>query len=260
MRKKITKKPEAWYAYINTSLRKTVTATLDTAERIGRYRDNAEPNEFQANMTKWFGMSSSQTSYWLRINDALPRFNVAVKQLPSSQRTLYELSAIDDDLWYELVDTNAIKPTLTVEQAKKLKTDGGILKKVMKEYGEADNFFDISNKLKDIMAVSNTPKAGITEFNIWLKDNPPEFSDSDDEIEAEEDGAMDGEYIPAETSTKVKKEKVVGASKELRVKCLGLFGIFVDKPIVDEDVLKFLDKLAGGDEAKIAAVETLENE
>jgi len=261
--RKITKTDEAWKGYIATGLRKTAEATLDTAKRIASFKANmSKPEEFQSKMDEWFNMSAAHLSYWSRINENMPRFLENIAVLPASTRTLYELSALDDSLWDELVQTGKIKTSLTVDQAKDLKTDGGIRKKVMAEYGDADNYLDIINKLNSLLEnTGNIPEA-ITEFSAWIIDNPAEYDtlEVDDEplVEPEVVKEVTGELLPKATATPVKAAVVTGPTPELRAKCLALFGIYTHKTIVDDEVLRFLDRQAGSDEAKLAAISTLE--
>ena len=243
-----------WQSYIGTSLRKTADATLDTAKRVAEYKLAVAEAEFNKSMKEWFGMSPSHLSYWAKINEQLPRFVETTAALPASSRTLYELAGLDDSLWDELVETGDINPAVTVEGAKNLKVNGGIRKATMNQYGEADNFLEIMQKLDELMHNATSVTAAKKALKIWLKENPPQFYEEEDE-EVLESSAPATES-PAKPTTK----EIKGTSSQLRVKCLGMFGIFVDKPIIDKEFLTFLDRQAGSDESKLAAIATLESE
>lgn len=246
------KTPAKWQEYIGTSLRKTAEATLDTAKRIAEYRISVEEDEFNKSMKQWFGFSPSHLSYWSKIADSLPRFEEHCDKLPASPRTLYELSGIDDDLWDEFIETGEINPSVTVDGAKSLKVNGGLKKATANKYGDADNFLEIMQKLDEIMSQANSIKDAKKLIGKWIKENPPLYPEDEEDIE----DAEVIEHEPQESKT----AKEAGISSQTRVKCLALFGIYVDKPIIDKDVLTLLDKMAGNDETKLAAIETLESE
>lgn len=258
MSTQIKKKSEnQWHDYIGTSLRKTAEATLETAKRIAEYRASIEEDQFNKKMKEWFGFTPTNLSYWKSINLAIERFQNSVDVLPSSPRTLYELSGIKDELWDELVETRDIHPSITVENAKNLKTSGGIMRKISDKYAEANNYLEIMQSAKEIKDNCNTIKEFQKEFNKWLKDNPADF-----DTESEDDDIIEGEYTESSPKSESKSESEVpsGTSSATRAKCLALFGIYIDRPIVDKDVLTLLDKMAGNDETKLAAIETLEGE
>jgi len=245
------KTEDQWHNYIGTSLRKTAEATLDTARRVAEYRLAVEDDVFTKSMKGWFGFSPSHLSYWSKISEALPRFEGHTDILPSSSRTLYELSGLDDALWDELVETGDVNPSITVEGAKGLKVSGGFKKATASKYSEADNFLEIMQSLDQIMANADTIKDAKKELSKWVKANPPVYQEEEViKVEPEE-----VEHEPKESTPEIK-----GTSSQVRVKCLALFGIYVDRPIIDDDILKLLDQLAGSDETLIAAVETLNNE
>lgn len=237
-----------WESYIGTSLKKTAEATLETARRIAEFRVATPDDKFLKKMKSWYQMTPTHLSYWGKIADSMPRFLEHTDKLPASTRTLYELSGVNDNLWNEFIETGDVNPSLTVEGAKALKISGGLKKTTADKYSDADNFLEIMQSLDKIMeetpSIINAKKALIK----WLKANPPEYHDDVEEVEYEEINA---------DHPKESKPVIEGVSSQTRVKCLALFGIFIDKPIRDKDVLTLLDSMAGNDETKIAAIITL---
>lgn len=259
-----------WKDYIGNSLKKTAQATLETAVRIAEFKAATEEDKFVKHMKEFFNFTPTHLSYWKSINEAMPRFENNVGSLPAGTRTLYELSNIKDDLWDELIETKDINPSVTVEGAKTMKSSGGILRKIADKFAEANNFLEIMQSAKLIKDESDTIKEFKKEFNLWLKENPADFEEMDTEdsisgeheMEFDENGNIieDDDPQPAKKAEPKEEPKPTGTSPAVRAKCLALFGIFVDKPIIDKDFLTFLDIQAGNDDTKIAAIATLEGE
>ena len=261
-----TKQPAQWQSYISTSLRKTAEATLSTAKRIAEYKASTDDDMFVKTMREWFGMSPAHLSYWSKINEALPRFEANINVLPASTRTLYELSSIDDMLWDEFIESGDINHSLTVEGAKSLKVSGGVKKAIAAKYADADNYLEIMQQFDIIRETAASIKDAKKALTKWLKDNPAQFvpSEPEESYYPDQNGPEESYYPdqnePEESATKVAPKVIPATSEALRTKCLAMFGIYVDKPIVDKDFLTFLDRQAGSDEAKLAAIETLESE
>ena len=184
----MTKSLTQWQRYIGTSLRKTAEATLETAKRIAEYRETTKEDDFNKHMKEWFNFSPSHLSYWTKINEALPRFQENIDKLPSSMRTLYELSNIKDDLWQEMIDEGKLSPSLTVEGVKQFKVDGNALKKLSEKYSDADNYLEIMQAAAEMRA-GKTKQEFQKEFDKWIKENPPEYTE--EEIESLEREIVD---------------------------------------------------------------------
>jgi len=253
-----------WNDYIGNSLRKTAEATLETAKRIAEYRESEEEDVFINNMRKWFNFSPTNLSYWKSINDSIERFESSTKYLPSSTRTLYELSNIKTELWEELLESNDISPSMTVEQAKTLKTNGGIRKKISEKYVEADNYLEIMEQAKEFKDNTITLAAFIEEFDEWLKENPPTYDIIDQKIKDEESGVVKtvtkSEIDEDKEIEEAEFEEIPKTGKEMRVKCLAMFGIYIDKPITNSSFLEFLENEAGDSDVKAKAIKLLEEE
>jgi len=247
-----------WEGYIGTSLKKTAEATLETAKRIAEFKTATPDDQFVKKMKVWYQMSPAHLSYWAKIAESMPRFLEHTGKLPASTRTLYELSSVKDDLWNEFIETGDINPSLTVEGAKSLKVSGGFKKSTANKYAEADNFLEIMQELDKLMQESDSVIDAKKALIKWLKKNPPEYHEDEVETLEKKDSAL-SKMVDSKTSIST-TEKVPGTSSQTRVKCLALFGIFVDKPIYDKDILTCLDKMAGSDELKLAAIATLEGE
>ena len=236
-----------WQDYIDTSLKKTAAATLETAGRIQKFKESTDPDLFSKHMKDWFGMTPTHLSYWSKINDNMPRFTDSIGRLPSGTRTLYELSSITDDLWEELIETNNITPALTVEAAKGLRENGGLVKRVAKIYEDANEFLEIITQLKKIKENTDTIKEAEKAFNKWIKENPPTYlTEDEDETIIEED--------------EIEVIENHGVTSATRIKCLKLFGIDVNAPITDPKFLGFLRDVAGSQETLLNAIHTLEQE
>lgn len=243
-----------WESYIGTSLKRTAEATLETATRIAEFKAATEEAKFAKHMKEWYQMSPAHLSYWAKISDSMPRFLEHTDKLPASTRTLYELASVKDDLWDEFIETGDINQSLTVEGAKSLKVSGGLKKATMDKYGEADNFLEIMQKLDELMTNATSVIDAKKALIVWLKKNPPEYH---------EDEVIETSVVtddPVTVSKSVEPKEVKGTSSQLRVKCLALFGIHVDKPMINKDVLTCLDRMAGSDATLLAAIETLESE
>ena len=212
----MTKSLTQWQRYIGTSLRKTAEATLETAKRIAEYRETTKEDDFNKHMKEWFNFSPSHLSYWTKINEALPRFQENIDKLPSSMRTLYELSNIKDDLWQEMIDEGKLSPSLTVEGVKQFKVDGNALKKLSEKYSDADNYLEIMQAAAEMRA-GKTKQEFQKEFDKWIKENPPEYT--------EEVKPIDGDLIPKEMEgwTEEDYKEITGQEPEYNV---------LDEPLV----------------------------
>ena len=228
----MTKNLEQWQSYIGTSLKKTAEATLETAERIDKFKLDSSESDFKDNMKKWFGFGATHLSYWSKIHMNYERFSSNINIIPSSTRTLYELSSIEDELWNELIQSKSIKPSITVEEAKILKSSGGVAKRLAAKYSDSPDYLEISNKVKELKKSTGDNKELKAEFNKWLKANPPE--------ECEE---ITEEVKEKEVNPKPKKESRMSIEDAYKQ-----FGIFVDKPIKNLRILKLMHQLSDEDQ------------
>ena len=232
----MSKSLQQWESYIGSSLKKTAEATLETAQRISKFKSDVEPDQFKLNMKEWFGFSATHISYWNKIHDNMERFQDNIECIPASTRSLYELSSMDDDLWNEVINSGDINPSLTVEDVKNLKLSGGIIKKLSAKYSDAHNYLDICNKLKELKRDTDSVVELKKEFATWLKENPADW------IEDEE--AIDGEYEEVPTLPKSKK-----MSREV---AYSLFGIHMDSKLENLEISRLLRQLADNDELEEA--------
>ena len=243
------KSPEQWQSYIGTALKKTAEATLDTAKRLAEYRASVEEDVYQTTLKEWYNFSPSHLSYWAKIAENLPRLEQHIDCIPGSPRALYELSNMSDQLWSEFVQTGDITPSLTVEGIKALKTRGGFKETVASKYSEADNYLEIMQQISALQEQHANDISKVKEaFEKWIKANPPQYPE--EVIE---------EPVKEKPESKV-VEVLPKTTTHARVQALAAFGIFTDKPIVDKEILTFLDKLAGNKENLLHAIEVLENE
>ena len=140
------------------------------------------------------------------------------------------------------------------------------MRKISDKYAEANNYLEIMQMAKQLKDDSESIKHFKKAFNLYLKENPADFEeiDNEEEIEFDEEGnIIEGEVITKDdvgSMDDIIKEVPKGTSSAVRAKCLAMFGIFIDKPIYDKEFLTFLDLQAGNDESKIAAIATLEGE
>ena len=233
----MSKSLQQWESYISSSLKKTAEATLETAQRINRFKADVEPDQFKLNMKEWFGFTATHISYWNKIHDNMERFQDNIECIPASTRSLYELSSMDDDLWNEVINSGDIKPSLTVEDVKNLKVSGGIVKKLSAKYSDAYNYLDICNKLNELKRNTESVVDLKKEFTKWIKENPADMREDEEEV-------IEGDYEEVKTKPISKKMTKQDA--------YALFGIHMDKRITNIEVLKLLNQLADSEELEAA--------
>ena len=100
---------DSWQGFINTSLKKTVEATLETAKRIAAYKAAVSDDMFKTTLKTWYGFGAAHLSYWAKIDETAPLFKEHIDILPASPRSLYELAAIDRKVFDELIEAGKIK-------------------------------------------------------------------------------------------------------------------------------------------------------
>lgn len=266
----------AWQGFINTSLKKTVEATFDSAKRIAAYKAAIDDDTFKATMREWYGFTASHISYWSKISENAERFEKHIQILPASPRSLYELSAIEPVVFEELVSAGKIKPSLTVESIKELKASGGKIKTFLLKYADSEDYLDICRESDRLKTEDLTADEHIKALATWIRANKikapvaepkpvkpkpgqtaPDGIGNDiyDDDESEEDEDTDE---PVWSLPKVKEGEVLLAMS--RENAYAMFGIYLNKPLDNVAVERALIAQAGDDEFLQQALEVILNE
>lgn len=268
---------DGWQSFISTSLKKTVEATLDSASRIAKYRASGVSDDvFKETMKAWFGFTASHISYWSKINDSMPRFKDNMGILPASPRSLYELSAFDDDVWDELKATGQIKPSLTVEGIKELRASGGLLKKYLAKYADSPDYLEICRQADTLKATGLVGQPLVDALHNWCRDFKPEmpaklkpkvvpvkpgqmapdgvggdiYDESEDESEDDEP-----DVVVYNTPPKTISGELVQVPNKLEA--FRMFGIYINKPLDNMAVDRALEAQAGDDDLLLQALEVI---
>lgn len=253
----------AWQGFINTSLKKTVEATLDSAKRIAAYKAVVDDDTFKTTMKQWYGFTASHISYWNKISENLSRFEQHIQILPSSPRSLYELSAIDSKVFDELVASGKIKPSLTVESIKELKASGGKIKSFILKYSESHDYLEICRKSDELSLQDLTAEEHIKALATWIKENKitngvklPKAATKPEVIDEDEDEDEDFDMADYPVLTpRVKVGELMPAMT--REYALQLFGVYLDKPLDNMAIERAMIAQAGDDESLQRALEVI---
>lgn len=258
----------AWQGFINTSLKKTVEATFDSAKRISAYKAAVDDDTFKATMKEWYGFTASHISYWSKISENAERFEKHIQILPASPRSLYELSAIEPAVFEELVSAGKIKPSLTVESIKELKVSGGKIKTFLLKYSDSEDYLDICRESDKLKAQDLTADEHIKLLATWIRANkikapikePPAVKPTlpvmvNDNLEAEDDGSDDfyEDDEPMWVPPKIKEGEVLLAMS--RENAYAMFGVYLNKPLDNMAIERALIAQAGDDESLQRALE-----
>lgn len=251
---------DGWQGYINTSLKKTVESTLDSAARIAAYKNAVPPDVFKKTLKAWYGFGEAHLSYWSKIAENADLFKQHVNILPASPRSLYELAAIDRGLFDEFVESGKIKPSLTVEGIKSLKTEGGKLKSYLFKFADSPDYLEIC-KMAD--TIKKEPGLSADEVILklakWVKEEgleiqpkskpkatpKPVVNDDDDDDK------------PFVTPEGIEVHKPLPKAALTRATALQMFGIYLDKPLDNLAVERALTAQAGDDDELLKALEVI---
>jgi len=259
----------AWQGFINTSLKKTVEATFDSAKRISAYKAAVDDDTFKATMKEWYGFTASHISYWSKISENAERFEKHIQILPASPRSLYELSAIEPAVFEELVSAGKIKPSLTVESIKELKVSGGKIKTFLLKYSDSEDYLDICRESDKLKAQDLTADEHIKQLATWIRANkikapakeapavkPTLPTMVDDNLEAD-DGSddFDEDNEPVWVPPKIKEGEVLLAMS--RENAYAMFGVYLNKPLDNMAIERALIAQAGDDESLQRALEVI---
>lgn len=261
---------DGWQSFISSSLKKTVEATLDSAARIAKYRASGVSDDvFKETMKIWFGFTASHISYWSKINDSMPRFKDDMAILPASPRSLYELSAFDDDVWAELKAAGQIKPSLTVEGIKELRASGGLLKKYLAKYADSPDYLEICRHADTLKATGLVGQPLVDALHTWCKEFKPEMpaklkpkaapvkaepEPPIDEDDFEDDEGLGNEVVYNTPPKAIKGELVQVPNK---LEAFRMFGIYINKPLDNMAVERALEAQAGDDTLLLQALEVI---
>jgi hypothetical protein len=275
----------AWQGFINTSLKKTVEATFDSAKRIAAYKAVVDDDTFKTTMKEWYGFTASHISYWAKINENAARFEKYIQILPASPRSLYELSAIEPVVFEELVTAGKIKPSLTVESIKELKASGGKIKTFLLKYSDSEDYLDICRESDRLKAEELTADEHIKQLATWIRANKikapakeapapkktiPVFAEDDDGLESEnyegfnddDDFSEDYEGFNDDNADMAgwampnprEGEVLLAMTRE---NAYAMFGIYLNKPLDNVAVERALIAQAGDDESLQRALEVI---
>ena len=257
-----------WISYINTSLKKTVEATFDSAKRITAFKNSVSDEVFKEVMKTSYGFTASHISYWSKISENAERFEKHIQILPASPRSLYELSAIEPNVFEELVTAGKIKPSLTVESIKELKASGGKIKTFLLKYADSEDYLDICRESDRLKTEDLTADEHIKQLATWIRANKIKAPAKeafvpkvelpimvDDSLEAD-DGSDDfDDDEPVWTMPKSKEGEVLLAMS--RENAYAMFGIYLNKPLDNMAVERSLIAQAGDDESLQRALEVI---
>jgi len=263
----------AWQGFINTSLKKTVEATFDSAKRISAYKAAVDDDTFKATMKEWYGFTASHISYWGKISENAERFEKHIQILPASPRSLYELSAIEPAVFEELVTAGKIKPSLTVESIKELKASGGKIKTFLLKYSDSEDYLDICRESDRLKTQDLTADEHIKLLATWIRTNkikapaaepkpvmPKPGQTAPDGIgndiyDDDDDDDDDWPDVPVTPQPKIKEGEVLLAMS--RENAYAMFGIYLNKPLDNMAVERSLIAQAGDDESLQHALEVI---
>lgn len=262
----------AWQGFINTSLKKTVEATFDSAKRISAYKAVVDDDTFKTTMKEWYGFTASHISYWSKISENADRFEKHIQILPASPRSLYELSAIEPVVFEELVSAGKIKPSLTVESIKELKVSGGKIKTFLLKYADSEDYLDICRESDRLKAQDLTADEHIKQLAAWIRTNKIKVpaaepkpvilkpgqtarDDDDDDDDADYRPSSRGNFNATSELPKIKEGEVLLAMS--RENAYAMFGVYLNKPLDNMAIERALIAQAGDDESLQRALEVI---
>lgn len=267
-----------WISYINTSLKKTVEATFDSAKRITAFKNSVSDEVFKEVMKTSYGFTASHISYWSKISENAERFEKHIQILPASPRSLYELSAIEPVVFEELVSAGKIKPSLTVESIKELKASGGKIKTFLLKYADSEDYLDICRESDRLKTQDLTADEHIKQLATWIRANkikapakeapapkvvdlsvPDDYKDEIDEEDDDDDRPSPWGNLNAQGEAwpqpKSKEGEVLLAMS--RENAYAMFGVYLNKPLDNVAVERALIAQAGDDESLQRALEVI---
>lgn len=256
---------DGWQSFINTGLKKTVEATLDSASRIAAYKKAVAPEVFKSTLKQWYGFGDAHLSYWAKIDENMDRFKEHISILPAAPRSLYELAAIEQPVFKELVESGKIKPSLTVENIKELKASGGKLKTFLLKFSSSPDYLEICRKADALKAQDLTVDEVIHQLAKWVREElkiKPEAKLSPKQVHAPapqlkiDDDDDDDDEVP---NPQVVPKIELLPKKMTHAEAYASFGIYLDKPLDNLAVERALTAQAGDDDVLLQALEVILN-